>query len=306
MVRGKSIRIFLSDGSVTGIRHAEVVNWTGQAIYCPRNQISELSNWTESKRPGVYFLFGEDENTLEPKVYIGEAENVFTRLQNHLSTKEYWNEVIFFTNKDENLTKGHIKYLESRLIDLAYSVKRYILDNTVSPQLSTLPRGDRDSMEEFIDNIRLLLGTLGHKLLEPFLNQHKLTSDDVSNESEEITEQKPEQKIIATDTKLFLKIGNLAASGIRTNEGLVVLAGSYASYQDRDSLAHFWRDLKAKLISQNILVPRGSYYEFTQNYLFKSPTAAGSIISGYSINGRECWKDEFGKTINELEQLTSE
>ena len=303
MVRGKSIRIFLSDGDVTGIRHAEVVNWTGQAIYCPRNLVRELSSWSESQKPGVYFLIGEDENTMGAKVYIGEAENVYLRLLNHLTTKEYWNEVVFFTNKDENLTKGHIKYLESRLIELAYTVKRYVVVNTVNPQLSSLPRGDRDSMEEFIDNIRLLLGTLGHKLLEPLLILPKAQIDEIKYDEKTVVDK--QHKTFATDTKLFLKIGKLTASGFLTNEGLVVLANSHASFQDRDSLAHFWQDLKAKLISKNILVSRGSYYEFTENYLFKSPTAAGSIISGYSINGRECWKDKSGKTINQLEQIST-
>ncbi|MGB1700835.1 MAG: GIY-YIG nuclease family protein, partial [Nannocystaceae bacterium] len=32
---GKTVRIYLADGSPTGIRHAEVVNWTGQALVCP-------------------------------------------------------------------------------------------------------------------------------------------------------------------------------------------------------------------------------------------------------------------------------
>ena len=57
---GKTIRIYLADGSPTGIRHAELVNWTGQAIVCPRVRIGELAEWEESKKPGVYILFGED------------------------------------------------------------------------------------------------------------------------------------------------------------------------------------------------------------------------------------------------------
>lgn len=50
---GKTVRIYLADGSPTGIRHAEVGNWTGQAIVCPRARIGELSNWMESQRPGI-------------------------------------------------------------------------------------------------------------------------------------------------------------------------------------------------------------------------------------------------------------
>lgn len=55
MPHGRSIRIYLADGSASGIRHAEVVNWTGQAIVCPRTRVAELKGWEESQRPGVYF-----------------------------------------------------------------------------------------------------------------------------------------------------------------------------------------------------------------------------------------------------------
>lgn len=58
MIRGKSIRIYLADGTVTGIRHAEIVNWTGQGIACPRKKVSDLQHWEEAQKPGVYFLFG--------------------------------------------------------------------------------------------------------------------------------------------------------------------------------------------------------------------------------------------------------
>ncbi len=125
---GSSIRIFLTDGTVTGIKMAELVNKTIQSISCPRRRVGELSQLQESQKPGVYFLFGQDEETGDNKVYIGETENVYARLQNHVSNKEFWNEVIFFVSKDENLTKSHIRFLESRLVQIARSTKRYIVE----------------------------------------------------------------------------------------------------------------------------------------------------------------------------------
>lgn len=46
---GKTIRIYLKNGSVTGIRYSEIVNWSGQAIFIPRLQIKELVEWNEQK-----------------------------------------------------------------------------------------------------------------------------------------------------------------------------------------------------------------------------------------------------------------
>ena len=116
MALGKSIRIYLADGSVAGIRRGEIVNWTGQAIACPRSRFPELKEWSEeAKRPGIYFLFGQNEESGQDAVYIGEAEIVLDRLYSHISGKEFWTELIAFTSKDDNLTKGHVRYLESRL-----------------------------------------------------------------------------------------------------------------------------------------------------------------------------------------------
>ena len=86
---GKSIRIYLKDGTVTGIKFGEVVNQTIQSVSCPRLRIAELGTYSESQRPGVYFLFGEDEETGEAKVYIVEAENVYTGLKQHVGNKEF-------------------------------------------------------------------------------------------------------------------------------------------------------------------------------------------------------------------------
>ena len=94
MALGRAIRIYLSDGSVAGIRHGEIVNWTGQAIACPRARFPELRDWPEAKKPGVYFLFGTDDESGQEAVYIGEAEVVFDRLATHVSGKDFWAEVI--------------------------------------------------------------------------------------------------------------------------------------------------------------------------------------------------------------------
>ncbi len=157
MTRGHSIRIFLADGTVTGIRHAEVVNWTGQAVACPSNRVGDLKEWEESQRPGVYLLFGADEATGRAAGYIGEAEHVLDRMQDHLANKDFWNEIILFTNKDQNLTKAHVRYLESRLVDAAKLSKRYVVLNSTTPTAALLPRGDRDAMEDFLDQARAVV-----------------------------------------------------------------------------------------------------------------------------------------------------
>ena len=49
------------------------MGWTGQALALPRNSVKELTDWEESQRPGIYFLFGINSKTGNDAVYIGEC-----------------------------------------------------------------------------------------------------------------------------------------------------------------------------------------------------------------------------------------
>ena len=100
---GKVIKLFLMDGTPNGRWMCELSNWTGIAYKIPRNMVKESENREELSAPGVYFLFGRDDEKDKPLVYIGEAENIIKRLKQHLDKKDNWNEVIAFISKDSNL-----------------------------------------------------------------------------------------------------------------------------------------------------------------------------------------------------------
>ncbi|WP_440906392.1 GIY-YIG nuclease family protein (plasmid) [Catenovulum sp. SX2] len=290
---GITIRIYLDDGLITGIRHAEIVNWTGQAISAPRTKIKQLSGWPESQKPGVYFLFGVDDESGGQALYIGEAENVLDRLGNHLANKDFWNEVIFFTSKDENLTKSHVKYLESRLIQLAKVATRYVLLNGNEPQLSSLPRGDRDSMEEFIGNLRTLLGVMGHKALEPIASHETILKEektDVPNGKETI------------EQVFNLNIKSVSARAIVSNEGVIVLEGSTISGIVKESLSGGYKKLRTQLIESGVLSSQDGSFVFTKDQLFTSPSQAAAIIVGYAINGRHSWQTGEGVSLKQIEE----
>lgn len=288
---GKSIRIHLKDGTVTGIKVGEIVNQTIQSVSSPRPRIFELNEDSAAKRPGVYFLFGLDDETGELKAYIGEAENVYERLQHHIANKDFWNEVIFFVSKDENLTKTHVKYLESRLMQIALATKRYKIDNSNQSKPPTLPPADKDAMEEFLTYIKLLIGVLGHKLLE------------------EVTIQKREEPISSKtitqddqgDLELFLSVSGLKATALQTDEGIVVLEGSEAAKEVTNSLQNGYREIRQRLISNGTLILKDDKYIFQSNTLFNTASPAAAIIVGYNINGPQTWKDKIGKSLKEIE-----
>ena len=284
---GKSIRVFLADGSPTGLRHVAIVNWSGQALACPRSRIPALANWVESKRPGVYLLLEKSATDLNTQAYIGESEDVFKRLGDHIDKKDFWNEVIIFTSKDENLTKSHVKYLEARLVEIAKQADRYKLDNGNTPTKSALPRADADAMEEFIENIKIILATLGHRILES-----------VSVAS---TKTEPKDKTLL-DYDFKFTVSKLEAKGKMTDDGFLLLKGSQLTKSSADSMRGNSATIKDHMATHGLLIDEGEFYLLVKDELLSSSSYAASIVAGSSRSGPQSWKTADGETLKDLEK----
>lgn len=293
---GKTVRIFLPDATVTGIRHAEIINRTVQAVACPRSRLDELKQWPETTKPGVYFLFEARLGDSKPIAYIGESESVSERLLSHDRKKDFWNDVVIFTNKDDNLTKSHVKYLESRLENLAKSADRYSLDNGNTPPQSNLSRAEREAMEELLEDIRLVLGTLGYPILEPLLQASPANQIFISTEL----------PTVGTSAELTFTVHKLKAFGVQGDEGFVLRKGSTASKSNTDSLNQKLVKLKEQLVSDGRLVDEGDHLRLTQDLLISSSSYAAALIAGTSRSGPQSWIAANGKSMKELEDIAVE
>ena len=160
-----TIKIFLAHGDPKRLRTAELSNWTGKAVAGPRSEFDSVLAREESQNSGVYFLTGIDPETGKSAVYIGEAESIKDRVKGHLD-KDFWNHIAFFTSKDENLTKAHIRYLEGRLIEQARQAGRADVKNSQGSG-ARLPESDREDMEIFLEKIHQLLPVLEVEVLVP-------------------------------------------------------------------------------------------------------------------------------------------
>ncbi|AOW08343.1 GIY-YIG nuclease family protein [Flavobacterium gilvum] len=279
MAHGKTIKIFLIDGDSNGRMSCELSNWTGKAYKIPRIKIKDCSDRYDLNNTGIYLLFGKDDEN-DDLVYIGEAESVFNRLKQHLSGKEFWNEAIVFISKDDNLNKAHIKYLENRLHDIAVSAKRYKVENSITPTQSSISESDRAEMEEFIGYVKILVNTLGHKVFD-------------------------EKRVFKTKQKqdfFFIKaVRGADGQGEPTSDGFLVFKGSKAAHVTTNSLSSNLVNNRQKLIDAKILVDKQDYYEFTEDYIFSSPSTAAAIVMGRSANGQTEWKLKEGKTLKDFE-----
>jgi hypothetical protein len=285
MTKGRTLKIFLVDGAPNGLLTAEIMNWTGHVITGPRTRLAELVQRPEIKRTAVYFLVGPESGTgLGTQVYIGETDDAKSRLAMHnrpedKGGKDFWERVCVVTSKDANLTKGHIKYLESRLITMAKQAGRCELVNGTDPEYDGLPEADRSDMEFFLEQIQTLLPVLGFEFMR---SQPRpvaaLPSDGVG-----ATVRSP------------VFTGNVARHGI-TAQGqeidgeFIVLKGSRTRrhWEGVESgYTKLFNDLAAKGILKP--TPDDQHNEFAQDYAFSSVSAAAAVVSGRNANGRLHW-----------------
>lgn len=274
-MQSATIKIFLVQGSPSGLRTAELSNWSGKAVAAPRTQITEILKRDEISSSGIYLLTGIDPESGENSLYIGEAENVASRIKGH-ANKDFWNKVTVFVSKDENLTKAHIRYLEGKLINLATEIGTSVLMNSVSSG-AKLPESDAAEMDVFLEKCLQLLPVLG--------------VNDFSKPSESIREK---------DELLYCKIKGLVATGKRTANGFVVFSGSQAVLEHRPS-ARLIRDKRQELIDKGLLEKKENHLVFIKDLEFGSPSTAGGIVRGGNTNGLINWKNSDGKNLKELE-----
>lgn len=284
MSQGKSIKLFLADGTPGGIITAEIINWTGHVISAPRSRLAELLARPEAARPGLYVLVGEALDGSGPQAYIGETENLGERLKAHAKPespdgkggKDFWDKAYVISSKDANLTKGHLRFVESRLISQALAAHRIPLENQKGTQseYGVLPEADQADMLYFIEQIKLVLPVLGLDLLR---------------ETNALAAGQPQQAVPRFELHAP-KLG-IAAQALEQDDEFVVLRGSLArstwSLQQEGS---GYQKLHQQLQRQGVLVAADAeLLQFSCDYAFSSPSAASAVVLGRSDNGRKSW-----------------
>jgi len=275
MSHGKSIRIFLVDGTPNGVITAEIGQWTGKAIVASRQALGSLVSREEVQRTGVYILTGPDPDREGAETaYVGEGENVLDRIKSHEQSKEFWQRVCVLIASDENLTKAHIKYLESRLVEMAKSGARSRLQNGNTPPRPKLPEPDVADMEYFILQLKTLLPVLGFSLLEP------------------IASQKLKAEPSKASPQFVLDAAGIVAKAREIDGEFVVLKGSMARANGVPS----WTTgvaTRQQLVADKVLLPNlqdPASLLFQIDATFSSPSLAAAVCLGANTNGRTAWK----------------
>jgi len=163
-----TIRVFVPDGEPEGVKIVELLNWTGVGIAFPRAAWSRIGNRSEFKRSGVYILTGTAEGTDDelPTIYVGQGDEIGTRIDSHLVNKEFWDWAFAFVSKGGALNRAHITWLEHALIERARRAQRCHLDNATQPREPGLSESERADTQGFLREMLRILPLLGVRVFE--------------------------------------------------------------------------------------------------------------------------------------------
>ena len=268
------VDLVLSDGTPSGLMIANLQNWNGVIVSCPRTLLDDLKARPEVHKAGIYLLWGDDPESDGGKLtYVGEGDKIWDRISSHNRQKDFWMNVIGITTStgEVDISKSHVRYLEALTIKQIDHVGRARLDQN-KPTPPQINESMRISMETFFDKMKRVLPILGYPFLTPVLEQS-------SNEG-------------STSGPLFiLNSKGVEARAILTNNGLVVLAGSRASTEDAASWVN-GRQIRERLIREGALIPSGDQLEFTRNIEFSSASAAACVVRACQSRGPILWKEE--------------
>jgi len=272
-MRGRTISIYMPDANPRGIKICDTKDGIVKAIFIPRNKLADAVKRQELQDPGIYFLIGEPNEIGKPRIYIGEAEVLITRIKQHNTSKDFWNSVICFVSEKKNINKAHIKYLENYSCSQAKKINKCELENNTNPTQSSLTEQDQDFVMSFFDDLKLLIATLGFPIFE---------------------ESKKDQ------SKTYICKGRDAyATGEYTEDGFLVFKNSKANLEESKTAGSWVSGMRKNLFEKGILKQEGSVLIFTEDYLFNSPSASAAAILARRANGWTEWKDKNGKTMDE-------
>ncbi len=202
-----------------------------------------------------------------------------TRLAAHDAdeTKEFFTRAVLIVSKDENLTKAHGRYLESRIIAAIRDAGRAKLMNGTEPPFKGLPEPEIADMERVLDEIEILLPVLGFDVLQPAIGDELQAAG------------------TTTIAPIFIaEIKQARARAVERGGEFVVLAGSTVLRRESNSIPYSAKDTRKALLEAGVLIPdeEVELYRFSKDTSFGSPSGASAAVAGRSDNGRTTWRVE--------------
>jgi hypothetical protein len=233
-------------------------NWTGRAVVASRAQLGEALQRDELALPGVYVLIGPGDGS-DARIYVGEADDLRERIKKHATAKDFWTRFITFSSTNGSLNKAHVRYLESRLVELARSANQWEVENGTTPARPPLSEADRADAEWFLREMLVLYPILG---VDAFEVAHEGTAAK------------------ALGPKLRMVQKGVDAQGQELKDGFLLRKGSVACASETQSIHGYLSEAREQLRERGVLADSESGLVFTQDYRFASPSTAAGVLAG--------------------------
>lgn len=161
-----TIRIYVPEGDSEGVRIIDRLSSTGIFFAFSRIKWESLKTRSELTNAGIYILSGYAGSDDElPTIYVGQADNVRNRIEQHDKNKDFWDKAIVFVSANK-LNSAHAKWLEYALVKRAQEIGQSILENGNSPQEPTISESERADMHVFLNEIYQTLPLVGLRAFE--------------------------------------------------------------------------------------------------------------------------------------------
>ena len=280
--RPQTLQIFLPHGDPQGIRIAEITTRIVQVIEVPRSLLADFLKMPESNQVALYFLFSEEEDGSDGRVYIGQTGDLHMRLPDHNKKKEFWERALVLISRTKSLTQTHTLFLEWLCIQEARKATRYSVENGNSGSKPHTPPSLEADCYEIFETGHILIATLGYPIFDSI--------------SKKVEDAKPDEMFYCTGS-------GANGRGLYTEEGFVVLQGSVGRKENVPSIIGTAGErLRNRLIETGAVRVEGDTVIFSKDHLFKSPSWAAMSLMGRNANGWVEWKNKDGKTLDAVKR----
>lgn len=272
----KHMEMYFMDNDAEGVRVAWFPSHVLKALIVPRTKLKDARQLPDAKNPGVYFLIGDNADGKRTKIYAGQTTQGVDRLNDHAVRKDFWNRAVLFLSDAHTFNKDIISGLELLAIESVKKCEklgRYESENEVLPQYR-IDIYHQDDIDAYFSDIKFVMNWLGCGL-------------DGQNKGRG-------QRIFHTTRNRII------AHGIYTGERFEVLQGSMIKV-DRLPTLRSYQDLRKEMLSAGTIAKdKDGVYRLTENRRFSTPSGASDFVLGGSTNGWTEWKDDGGKTLDDV------
>ena len=272
--RGFSLRVFMAEGTADGLALVDHSQWIGRCMIVPRASYRAHARRRELSDMGVYVLTGPNPKTACERVFVSQTAKLRDEID-AIANKDFWTSMIVLTAEGPRLHRAHTDYIETRLVQIARGCAAAEVDNENGHSLPQLFEADAADAEHFVEQIVLMMPTLGVRAFEA------------------TPSAEPGTKLRRLSSK------GAVGTGYKAGGRFVVQAGSTAARQDGADLPGYVSDLRRSLLSRGVLADENNkLYRFARDFAFDTPALAGMLVAGESVQA-DAWNQSVNQTVGQ-------